>query len=101
MTIEEYTKLLEKSISFKALDEATRATILAARGEEMEKYIKIFQEEQSLLTRAVDNFYEQSEQVMVQFQGDVRKEKQKKLQDKEGEEHQQDEQQLSKLIQNL
>jgi hypothetical protein len=52
MNREEYLKLLEESVSFKALDKETQQKMLMAEGAEMEEYARMFQEERQFMNEA-------------------------------------------------
>jgi very-short-patch-repair endonuclease len=79
MTVAEYQEFVKKSSSFQTMSPLEQARILAARGEEMEGFIKIFQEEQALMQNAVADFYDKSEKVVKEFKTEAKEFKKAKL----------------------
>ncbi len=84
MTREEYEKIVKNSLSFREMDGLTQSQILAAVGEEMERYITMFQQEADLLREAYGNFQKESDQVVLDYKVSVQKDKKEKLTAKEG-----------------
>lgn len=79
MTVEEYQEFVKKSSSFQGMSPLEQARILAARGPEMEGFIKIFKEEESLMQNAVADFYDKSEKVVKEFKTEAKEMKKVKL----------------------
>jgi hypothetical protein len=79
MTREEYEKLVKSSLSFREMDRLTQERILAAEGEDMESYIKLFLEEKELMVKAYRNFQNESDKVVVDYIAQVQKKKHEKL----------------------
>jgi hypothetical protein len=79
MTREEYEKLVKSCASFREMLPEVQARILAAEGEEMERYIAIFQEEQTLMAQAYQNFEKETDQIVLDYMTGVQKEKRQKL----------------------
>lgn len=79
MTREEYEKLVKSCASFHEMLPEVQARILAAEGEEMERYIAIFQEEQTLMAQAYQNFEKETNQIVLDYMTGVQKEKRQKL----------------------
>lgn len=79
MTVAEYQEFVKKSASFQTMPPLEQARILAARGEEMEGFIKIFMEEQALMQNAVTDFYDKSEKVVKEFKTEAKEFKKAKL----------------------
>lgn len=79
MTREEYEKLVRSCASFREMLPEVQARILAAEGEEMERYIAIFQEEQTLMAQAYQNFQKETDQIVLDYRTTVQKEKRNKL----------------------
>lgn len=79
MTREEYEKLVRSCASFAEMPAGAQERILAAVGEEMERYIAIFQEEQQLMAQAVEDFQKETDQIVLDYKTGVQKEKRAKL----------------------
>jgi len=101
MTVQEYEQLVRSSASFKEMDLATQMNILSARGESMENYIKIFQEEHDLMKAAAEDFYNKSEQVVLDFKTDVKNAKNNKLKKAENQVKANEEKDLDKLLKSI
>lgn len=72
MTREEYLQLVNRSASFKAMDPTTQQKVLHAEEEEMQKYIQIFSEENAFIQKAAQNLTQKNEQVLKNFDQQVK-----------------------------
>lgn len=79
MTREEYQQLVRSALSFKEMSAGIQARILAAEGEEMEKYISMFEEEKKLMAQAYQTFQKETDQIVVDYKVGVQKDKRAKL----------------------
>lgn len=79
MTHEEYEQLVKSAASFGEMSADVQSRILAAEGEEMEKYIRIFTEEKALLAKAYQNFQAETDKVVLDYKAGVQKDKRRKL----------------------
>lgn len=101
MTREEYEKLVKSSFSFKEMSPGVQAAILAAEGEEMERYIKMFQEEQQYLTQAYQDFQKETDKIVTDYKTEVKKDKKEALVKKEEKVQSKEEKAAEKLLNNL
>lgn len=79
MTREEYQQLVKSAVSFQEMSAEIQARILAAEGEEMDKYIQMFEEEKELMAKAYQSFQQETDKIVVDYKVGVQKEKRDKL----------------------
>lgn len=79
MTKSEYLQILEKSPSFKKLDQLTQEQMRNAEGAEMESTAKAFLEEAEIIAKAYANLAEKTEEVVAEVKQDGQKNKKAKL----------------------
>jgi len=79
MNMSEYLQLLEKSVSFKALDKAGQDSVRNAQGEEKESWIRTFQEEGEMIAKAYVKLADQTEKIVLDLKYDSEKNKKAKL----------------------
>lgn len=101
MTKEEYEKLVKSAFSFKEMSPELQTKILAAEGDEMDKYIKMFQEEQQYLTQAYQEFQEETDKIVTDYKVEVKKDKKEALVKKEEKTQSKEEQVAEELLNEL
>ncbi len=67
MTKSEYIKLLNESVSFSKLDEASKEMFRDAQGVKMRHYARIFQEEAEIVDRAYRKLQDDTKQILADF----------------------------------
>jgi hypothetical protein len=75
----EYLQLLEKSLSFKALDTTAQDAVRNAQGEERESWVKTFQEEAEIVAKAYLKLADKTEKIVLDLKYDSEKNKKAKL----------------------
>lgn len=85
MNHDEYVQLVKASEVFQKLDGDFQKEILKAEGPDRERYIQIFQTEQSGIAAAQKEFIETTSKVITTLEKDMKKEKKKFLKSAEAE----------------
>lgn len=101
MTREEYLQLVKSAGSFQSMDAETQKKILEAEGQEMEHYIQIFKEEESLIGDAAKEFVDKSKEIVKDFKVNVTTIKKEHLKADESKARQDDEKKEEEILNSL
>ena len=101
MTREEYLKLVKNSDAFKVMDHELQQTILKAKGEQMEKFMEIFVDEVTLITKAKQELVDSNDAVLRTMVGDMRKFTRDYLKTSEDFERKNEAQNMENLLQSM
>ncbi len=101
MTREEYLQLVKTAASFQSMDPETQKKIQAAEGQEMEHYIQIFKEEESLVGDAAKEFVDKSKEIVKDFKVNVTTIKKEHLKTNEAKAKQDDEKKEEEILNSL
>jgi len=98
MSREEYQKLVKSAYSFSQLDAETKEKILNAEADEMLAYAKMFEQENETMKKAVKDFSQSNEQVIIDFKATVKKGEHKERMASESAQKNKEEQALNNLL---
>jgi hypothetical protein len=98
VTRKDYKKLVKNTYSFTQLDAGRQREILNAKGEEMLGYAKMFQEENEIMTKTIEDFNKSNEKEVFEFKVFVKKGEHSKRRASEEAEKTEDEQVLNSLL---